>query len=105
MGVRELHLHEAACRREHVKRGDRFLTLVPTYVGGRNGKRVRRPVQVEVLKPHGETGFMVKNLATENIFAVKHPRRFLEWPHFEPGLTRTRGAYQRLAATKEENAQ
>jgi len=90
MASGELHHHEASCRREHVKSGDRFWILAYTYIGGRNGQRIRRPIQVEVVEHHGNTGFRVKNLATENIMTIKHPRRFLEWPHFAPGLSRMR---------------
>lgn len=72
--------------RTRVLPGTRFHIKAQTIVGGRSQpKRVRRPIEVEVIRPKGD-GWLVRSLHSGREIEVKNFRRFIEWNEFAPGL-------------------
>lgn len=81
-----LHGHEAPCLRSRVLPGARFHINAQTIVGGRvKRERLRRPIEVEVIRPKGG-GWLVRSLHSGREIEIRSYKRFLEWNDFAPGL-------------------
>ena len=93
MGSFAHHTHAAACKRDQVKPGMIFRVMTATY---KDGKPVRRPIEVEILERSGE-GWLARALASKRTLFLKSYKRFIDWDKFSPGLEKNDKRNKKIA--------